>query len=202
VLVLRGRLDASVRAYDDVIAVRMRSLGEYHPDTLDARYSQGKGLVRAGQGERALALLDTLLDIRARVQGDRHPDTLQTLQHRHIAEVQTDPHDERVVAQVLGDLAEVQRIQHERYGPAHGMSRDTDAWIDRLEKVQEANRFRDPLPDLRQVIPTIRDADQDRTLNCDRPPRTRTGRPCSRRHSGPAGAPVGTPDRQMTRQPD
>ncbi|GAA2141523.1 sigma factor-like helix-turn-helix DNA-binding protein [Actinomadura napierensis] len=141
-----GRTEESVRTYTRVISSRTLALDTYHPDTLDAGHSRGKGLVLDGQGERAFVLLDPLLDVRARVQGDRHPDSLETAKYRHIARVQTEPRDDRAVSEAFGGLEEILDVQTRRHGGRHPASRDTDRWLTWLQDVRGANRSRDPLP--------------------------------------------------------
>ncbi|WP_030920725.1 hypothetical protein [Streptosporangium amethystogenes] len=122
-----GRVDESVSDYALIISNRIDELGEDHTDTLDARHSQGKILVVAGQGAQALPLLRDLADDRARVQGDRHPDTLETLKYHSLAKVLVAPGDDRVVDRVIRDLVEIDRIQRKRHGRRHPMRQDTAA---------------------------------------------------------------------------
>ncbi|WUH99868.1 sigma-70 family RNA polymerase sigma factor [Spirillospora sp. NBC_00431] len=143
-----GRTDEAVRAYTRVVSGRTRVLRRDHPDTLDARHSPAKALAAAGMGERALALLDPLLDTRARVQGDRHPDALETLKYRHVARVQVEPRDERVVDVAFRDLREILHVQIRRHGPGHPMCHDTRRWLTWLDGVRKANRFGEPVPPL------------------------------------------------------
>ncbi|MET8054856.1 hypothetical protein ABZU75_45535 [Streptosporangium sp. NPDC005286] len=148
----QGRVEESVSDYDAVIINRIHELDEDHADTLDARHSKGKILVVAGQGEQALTLLRNLGEDRARIQGDRHPDTLETRKYLGLAQALADPRDDRVVGRVIHDLEESLHLQDKRHGPGHPMSRDTAAWLGRLLRLQEAIRFREPLPVLRQVL--------------------------------------------------
>ncbi|KFU75436.1 hypothetical protein BB31_41485 [Amycolatopsis lurida NRRL 2430] len=132
---LRGRLglvDESVSDYTRVIVGRTAELGEDHADTLDARHSQQKIQVVAGQGVQALLFLETLSNDRARVQGDRHPDTLETLKHLHLARVQAEPGDDRVVKHAIRELVEIDRIQRERHGRSHPLRQDTAASLRKL----------------------------------------------------------------------
>lgn len=127
-----GRVNESMSDYARVIASRTNELGEDHADTLDARHSQGKILVVAGQGSQALPIIQALADDRARIQGDRHPDTLETLKYLQLARVQAESGDNRIVERTINDLVEILRIQDERHGPEHPMGRDTTAWLHKL----------------------------------------------------------------------
>ncbi|MCG5220607.1 hypothetical protein [Streptosporangium sp. KLBMP 9127] len=157
-----GRVEESVSHYDAVIINRIHELEESHADTLDARHSKGKILVVAGQEAQALVLLQQLAEERVRLQGDRHPDTLETCKYLGLAQALADPRDGRVVGRVIHDLEEFLHLQVKRHGPGHPMSRDTEAWLGRLRRLQQAIRFCGPLPDLRQV-PAIDATDKDRS---------------------------------------
>ncbi|KAA9378193.1 hypothetical protein F5972_14965 [Microbispora cellulosiformans] len=147
----QGRVEESVSGYDAVIVNRIHELDEDHADSLDARHSKGKLLVVAGHADQAQALLRALAEDRARVQGDRHPDTLETRKYLALAQALADPRDDRVVRRVVHDLEESLRLQDKRHGPGHPMSRDTAAWLGLLLRLQEAVRFREPLPVPRQL---------------------------------------------------
>ncbi|WP_235018280.1 hypothetical protein [Thermomonospora echinospora] len=144
----QGWVNESVRGYDDVIIDRSHELGADHADALDARHSKGKMLVLAEEGAQAVTLLQALADDRARVQGDRHPDTLETLKYLHLARVQMEPRDDRVLHHAINDLVQILRIQDERHGPVHPLSRDTTAWLHGLFRLQERARSRGHIPDL------------------------------------------------------
>jgi tetratricopeptide (TPR) repeat protein len=136
-----GRTEDSVSAYDQVISDRTRVLGKGHAETLDARHSQLKALVIAGQFERALPFLERLLDGREDAQGADHPDTLETRKYHRVALALAEPHD-CALRDAIRDLEEILHVQKKRLGPDHPMSRDTDAWLDRLLHVQ-ANHDRE-----------------------------------------------------------
>lgn len=144
----RGLIGESTRGYDGVIINRSHQLGPDHPDTHDARHSKGKMYVCAGAGSQAITLLQILAEDRARIQGDRHPDTLETLKYLHLAHVQAEPQDDRVVHRAISDLEHILRLQQRRHGPGHPMNRDTAAW---LHKLQEHIRSREAIADLRQI---------------------------------------------------
>jgi tetratricopeptide (TPR) repeat protein len=129
-----GRTEDSVSAYDQVIADRTRVLGDGHAETLDARHSQLKALVIAGQFERALPFLKRLLDDRERAQGADHPDTLETRKHHSVALALAHLQD-WVLRDAVGDLEEILHIQEKRLGPDHPMSRHTAESRDRLLRV-------------------------------------------------------------------
>lgn len=127
-----GLVDLSMSNYARVIASRTNELGEDHADTYDALHSQAKLAVRAGRGAPALLLLQVLAEDRARVQGDCHPDTLETCKHLHLAQVQAEPGNDRLVRHAVRELAEIERIQQERHGRDHPTRQDTAAWLDKL----------------------------------------------------------------------
>ncbi|MFB9681910.1 hypothetical protein [Streptosporangium vulgare] len=175
----RGRVEESVSDYDAVIINRIHELDEDHADTLDARHSKGKILVVSGRGEQALTLLRGLGEDRARVQGDRHPDTLETRKYLGLAQALADPRDDRVIGRVVHDLEEFLRLQDRRNGPGHPMSRDTAAWLGRLLRLQEANRFREPLPVLRRIL-AVDATDTDGSVRADVRERSPHARPVPR----------------------
>ena len=146
-----GRTEDSVSAYDQVISERTRVLGKGHAETLDARHSQSKALVIAGQFERALPFLKRLLYDRKDAQGADHPDTLETRKYHSGALALAEPHD-CALRDAIRDLEEILHIQKKRLGPDHPMSRDTDAWLDRLLHVQ-ANRDRQQAARLSPAVP-------------------------------------------------
>jgi hypothetical protein len=146
-----GLVSESASGYDRVFSNRARRLGADHPDALDALHSQGKMLVLAGDGLRAVTLLAPAADDRAHVQGDRHPDTLETLKYLHLADALAEPRDGRVLDHAIDELEEILRIQDRRHGPEYPMTLDTAARLGELRERQEAIRFREPIPDLRQV---------------------------------------------------
>ncbi|MEV6907233.1 hypothetical protein [Amycolatopsis sp. NPDC051071] len=153
-----GRLVESVNNYARVIVSRTNELGEDHADTLDARHSQQKILVMDGQGAQALSFLQALADDRARVLGDRHPDTLETLKYLHLAHVQAEPGDDRVVARAIRELVEIDRIQRERHGQGHPMLQDTAASLCKLFRGEPISRLRHvPIADEEQsqTIPFV-----------------------------------------------
>lgn len=143
-----GRTAESMESYDGVIADRSRELGEDHADTLDARYSQAKVLVLAGQGAQAVPLLRALLDDSARVLGDDHPNTLEVRMYFHLAQVRTEPRDDRVLGHAITALGEILHHQVARHGPAYRTSQETAGWLRWLVDLQDRLRFREPLTSL------------------------------------------------------
>jgi hypothetical protein len=129
-------------------------LGADHPDVLDARHSKGKMLVLAGNGSQAVTLLRATAEDRARVQGDRHPDTLETPKYSHLARVQAEPRDDRVLDCAINGLERILRAQDRSHGPGYPMSHDTAEQLSRLLQLAQAVRFREPVPGLRQS-PTL-----------------------------------------------
>jgi hypothetical protein len=150
-LAQQGLVGDSASGYDGVVISRSRELGAGHPDVLDARHSKGKVLVVAGRGSQAVTLLRAVADDRARVQGDHHPDTLETLKYLHLARVQAEPRDDRVLGHAIGALERILRIQDSRHGPGYPMSGDTAAQLGRLLRLRDTIRWREPAPALRQV---------------------------------------------------
>jgi hypothetical protein len=150
-LAQQGLDSESARGYDGVILNRSHELGADHPDTSDARHSKGKMLAVAGKGSQAVTLLQAVADDRARVQGDHHSDTLETLKYLHLARVQAEPRDDRILNHAIETLEQILRIQDNRHGPAYPMSRDTAGQLGMLLQIQDAIRSREPIPDLRQV---------------------------------------------------
>jgi tetratricopeptide (TPR) repeat protein len=150
----QGLDSESAASYDSVIINRSHELGADHCDALDARHSKGKMLVFAGAGSQADTLLQAVADDRARVQGDHHPDTLETLKYLHLARVQTEPCDDRVLDRAINGLGHILCLQDRRHGRGYPMSHDTAAQLGRLLQLRETIRFREPIPDLRQV-PTL-----------------------------------------------
>lgn len=141
VLLQLGRTEDSVSAYDQVVSDRTRLLGEGHRETFDARHSRLKGLVIAGQFERALPSLKPLLYDREDARGADHPDTLETRKYHSVALALAQP-DDRALRDAVGDLEEIVHIQEKRLGPNHPMGRDTAEWRGRLLHVQ-ANHDRE-----------------------------------------------------------
>jgi len=154
-----GQVDKSVSDYARVIVSRTNELGEDHADTLDARHSQGKILVVAGQGSQALPFLQALADDRARVQGDRHPDTLETLKYLHLAHVLANPRDDRVLARAIRELVKIDRIQRKRHGQDHPIRQDTAASLRKLLRGE-------PISGLRHV--PIADEEHRQTISRSR----------------------------------
>jgi hypothetical protein len=146
-----GLVSESARSYDGVFSSRSRRLGADHPDALDALHSQGKMLVFAGEGLQAAMLLAPVADDRARAQGDRHPDTLETLKYLHLADALAEPRDDRVLDHAIDELEEILRIQAKRHGLDYPMTLDTATQLSELRQRQEAIRFREPIPNPRQV---------------------------------------------------
>jgi hypothetical protein len=131
------RVSESASGYDSVIDDRSRSLGCAHADVLDAEHSKGKMLVANGAGAQAVTILESASEVRARVQGDRHPDTLESVKYLHLAQVQQEPHDERVRREAIVGLEEISRCQVSRHGQDYPMSRDTAGWLGWLRRNQE-----------------------------------------------------------------
>jgi len=149
-MALLGLDGESAAGYDGVIINRSHELGDDHPDVLDARHSKGKMLVLAGNGSQAVTLLRATAEDRARVQGDRHPDTLETLKYLHLARVQAEPRDDRVLDLAINGLEPILRAQDRSHGPGYPMSHDTAEQLSRLYQLAEKVRFREPVPSLRQ----------------------------------------------------
>ena len=147
----QGLVSESEASYDGVIVNRSHELGPDHADTEDARHSKGKMRVVNGDGPRVITLLQGVADNRARVQGDRHPDTLETLKYLHLARVQAEPRDDRVLDRAIDDLERILHIQDKRHGSRYPTSHDTAEWLGRLLQLQESIRSGEPIPDLRQV---------------------------------------------------
>jgi hypothetical protein len=150
-LVQQGLDSESAGSYDGVIINRSHELGRDNADTSDARHSKGKMLVVAGKGQPAIPLLQAVADDRARVQGNGHADTLETLKYLHLARVQAEPRDDRVLDGAINGLEQILHTQDRRHGPGYPMSRDTAAQLSRLLQLREAIRSREAIPDLRQV---------------------------------------------------
>jgi tetratricopeptide (TPR) repeat protein len=149
-MALLGLDGESAAGYDGVIINRSHELGDDHPDVLDARHSKGKMLVLAGNGSQAVTLLRATAEDRVRVQGDRHPDTLETLKYLHLACVQAEPRDDRVLDRAINGLEHILRAQDRSHGPGYPMSHDTAEQLSRLYQLAETVRFREPVPGLRQ----------------------------------------------------
>lgn len=147
-----GRTAESAETYDGVIADRSRELGEDHPDTLDARHSQGRVLVYAGQGAQAASLLRAVVDDSARVLGDDHPNALEARKYFHLARVQAESRDDRVLEQAITALKEILYRQDAGLGTAYPNSKDTLAWLRRLFDQQDRLRSREPISDLRKIV--------------------------------------------------
>lgn len=147
----QGLASESEAGYDGVIINRSHELGADHPDTGDARHSKGKMRVFAGDGSQVITLLQSVADDRARVQGDSHPDTLETLKYLHLARVQSEPRDDRVLDHAITSLEHILHAQDGRHGTGYPMSQDTVAWLRKLLQLREAIRFGEPVPELRQV---------------------------------------------------
>ena len=150
-LAQRGLDGESEKGYDFVIAQRSSELDYVHPDTLDARHSKGKMLVLAGDGYRAAKVLEPLIEDRIAVLGADHPDTLETRKYLHLAWALTEPRDKGVLGRADQELKEIHRIQANRHGRDHPMSRDTAAQLRRLRKLRRAVDSRAPIPGLRQT---------------------------------------------------
>ncbi|MFI1564357.1 tetratricopeptide repeat protein [Streptomyces sp. NPDC020490] len=126
----QGRRDEAEDAYDSVIAFRSRELGAGHPDTLDARHSQGKMLVRSGDAAGAQAVLRPLLADRARILGRRHPDTLETRKYLAVARALASPGRSGLAHRgAVRELRRVARAQTRRHGPGHLNTEDTRQWL-------------------------------------------------------------------------
>jgi hypothetical protein len=147
----RGQIDEAKDSYLDVINNRSRELGFDHSDTSDAQHSYGKLLVCAGEGSGAVGLLESLAEDRVRIHGDEGFNTLETEKYLHLAQVQAQRGDDRVLRNAIDTLTRISRIQNARYNPLHPSSRDTSTWLGTLLRVQEAGRFREPLPDLARI---------------------------------------------------
>ncbi|MFE9687152.1 hypothetical protein [Streptomyces sp. NPDC006285] len=126
----QGHQHEAADGYDMVIDFRSRKLGPSHPDTLDARHSQGKMFVLSGDGPRACTVLRPLLADRKGVLGTRHPDTLETRKYLAVARSLTLPRRSGLAHRViLRKLRHIVRAQKERHGPGHPYTRDTQRWL-------------------------------------------------------------------------
>jgi Tetratricopeptide repeat len=125
----QGRPQEAEAGYDAVITDRSRELGPDHPDTLDARHSKGKLMVRHGDGPRACTVLRPLLADRTRIQGHHHPDTLETHKYLALACACTHPHSARAARKTLRELRSILRIQTRKHGPNHPNTHDTRQWL-------------------------------------------------------------------------
>jgi Tetratricopeptide repeat len=143
-----GLVEESARGYDSVIEGRSTVLGPDDPETLDAQHSLAKMLVLNGQGTQAIPLLESLVEHRARVLGERHPDTLETWKYLHLARMQAEPGNGRALARAIRKLEHILRTQDESHGPDHPMTRDTAAWLPKLQRRQGQLRFPGEPPDL------------------------------------------------------
>jgi hypothetical protein len=139
----QGLVSESARSYQSVIVNRAHELGADHSEAMDARHSQGKVLVVNGYGPLAVPLLQALAEDRAAVLGDRHPDTLETLKYLHLARVDAEPRDDRVLDSAIDALEQILRLQDSRHGAGYPMSRDTAEQLGKLLHLREANRSRE-----------------------------------------------------------
>lgn len=127
----------SAEGYDQVIAHRSRERGCDDPDTLDARHSQGKMLVRAGEAAKAFGVLLPLLAARERVEGRDHPDTLETRKLLAVARALVRPQDSRTRRRTVRELRRLAWLQARRHGSDHPYTRDTRQWLATLTEVKE-----------------------------------------------------------------
>jgi RNA polymerase sigma factor (sigma-70 family) len=141
-----GQVGESAGGYDRVILNRSRKLGLDNSDALDGGHSKGKMLVVNGAGAAAITILRAVADDRARVQGDCHSDTLETLKYLHLARVQAEPRDDRVLDSTIVDLEQILCTQVLRHGQDHPMSRDTATHLSWLRRRRDAIRFGEPVP--------------------------------------------------------
>jgi len=114
-----GKLWAATQAYGEVSVGRSSELGTRHSDTLDARHSVGKMLVRHGDAAQARRILRPVFVARKRLQGRRHPDTLETEKYLALA---GGPRVRRRLRRILKAQIRVQGADHPR-------TRDTLHWL-------------------------------------------------------------------------
>jgi hypothetical protein len=131
------RIRESAVGYDYVIANRSQERGCDDPDTLDARHSQGKMLVQAGQAGTAFGVLLPLLADRKRVEGPDHPDTLETGKFLAVARALMRPQDTRTRRRTVRELRRLARMQARRHGSDHPHTRDTRQWLAMVADVKE-----------------------------------------------------------------
>jgi tetratricopeptide (TPR) repeat protein len=74
-----GAQDESLELAKKSLALRERSLGPMHPDTLESRSDLGDRLWDRGDIEGALVVYQATYDARASLLGDTHPSTLRSL---------------------------------------------------------------------------------------------------------------------------
>ena len=131
------RVHESAEGYEHVIASRSRERGCDDPDTLDARHSQGKMLVQAGEAGKAFGVLLPLLADRERVEGPDHPDTLETRKFLAVARALMRPQDTRTRRRMVRELRRLARMQARRHGSDHPHTRDTRQWLATVADVKE-----------------------------------------------------------------
>ena len=71
-----GRSTQALDAFRQSVEIRVRLLGEEHPDSLAVKSGMARLLRQLGKLDEARFLEEDVVDVRGRVLGDEHPDTL------------------------------------------------------------------------------------------------------------------------------
>ncbi|KIR66275.1 tetratricopeptide repeat protein [Micromonospora haikouensis] len=125
-----GRKHDALKGYGEVASGRSSELGMSHSDTLDARHSVGKMLVRCGDAKQALGILRQVLTERRRLQGRHHPDTTETRKYLLIARALADTGPGGLARwRVRRQLSRILAQQIEARGVDHPDTRDTRRWL-------------------------------------------------------------------------
>jgi serine/threonine protein kinase len=74
-----GVYDHGVRVHKSALRIRMKELGEEHPDTMASMANLAALNFRAGNHDEALRLFIRSTALRTRVLGEEHPDTLKSM---------------------------------------------------------------------------------------------------------------------------
>ncbi|WP_433347586.1 hypothetical protein [Micromonospora sp. CA-111912] len=139
-----GHNGESAARYDGIIIDRSHELGFDHADSNDARHSKAKMRVLAHDGVNAITLLEAVAQDRARVQGGSHPDTLESLKYLHLAQVQTQPRDDRILNDAIDLLQHLLPLQTSKHGSLYPMTQDTFKWLGWLYWIRDENRSHQP----------------------------------------------------------
>ena len=79
VLLEDGEYTTARGIYEQLVEIRLRSLGPEHPETLEMMNTLGCCRHTLGETAAARELHEGVLEIRRRVQGPEHPDTLRAI---------------------------------------------------------------------------------------------------------------------------
>ncbi len=108
---LYEQAEAQARA---ALALRDRTLGDEHPDTLQARDSLAQQLAWLGRSAEALAMFRALREVQVRVLGAKHPQTLTTLNNMGVTMAAIDPREcEALLEAALAGRREALGPEHE-----------------------------------------------------------------------------------------